>query len=461
MPLGERDRSFEKALERCLREGCPDAETLAAYHERMLSPEEMTTWKTHVAGCERCQEILAQLELTEQVRAEAEQDDEMLVMAPARKREAGELPRRVIGWKWAVPAGAIAAGLLMWVAVHEFHAAPEKTGAVQIAQREPKAEAPAYPENSRAAKIAPATSTDQKEPAARPAAPEQAYEMAERRHRGQLTDALKKPSSTLAEEGRWDQRNSETMSRVRSATAPAPAHEYRPKTESAAPNDTHAEPLFKTQQDEKDKDQLQEPPVSERQVTDLQQLNVPSSPPVMAAAPVAANRQGAVGGVLSDRNEEAKKEKSAGDAARAVELSEAAKEDSGGKRAFHFGKSGTTSVVAAPGGKSQWILGRNGVILRAVPGRKRPIHQNSGVLSHLYAGSAPSEQVCWVVGADGTVLLTLDSGGHWKKVSSPTGADLGGVFAVDAQHALIWDAQNRQSYETDDGGATWKLAANK
>ena len=70
MALDDRERNFEKALRRELRANgvsgldCPDAETLAAYHERMLSPEEMVAQKSHIAGCPRCQEILATLEIT-------------------------------------------------------------------------------------------------------------------------------------------------------------------------------------------------------------------------------------------------------------------------------------------------------------------------------------------------------------------------------------------------------------
>src|SRR5258707_6643049 len=67
-----RDQLFEKALARQLRAGkdaqaaaCPDAETLAAYHERLLSVEELSAAKKHLVSCVRCQEILAQLEATQ------------------------------------------------------------------------------------------------------------------------------------------------------------------------------------------------------------------------------------------------------------------------------------------------------------------------------------------------------------------------------------------------------------
>src|SRR5450755_2798268 len=72
MPSDERDRQFERALQRHLRASsadaaCPDAEILAAYHERTLSPEEVAQWKEHIVACSRCQETLALVEETSPV----------------------------------------------------------------------------------------------------------------------------------------------------------------------------------------------------------------------------------------------------------------------------------------------------------------------------------------------------------------------------------------------------------
>ena len=85
----DRERKFEQALARHLRAqgarepedaaaGCPDATTLAAFHEGMLSSEEMNFTKAHVAGCSRCQEILASLEATDEIEVR----DEESVAAP-------------------------------------------------------------------------------------------------------------------------------------------------------------------------------------------------------------------------------------------------------------------------------------------------------------------------------------------------------------------------------------------
>ena len=87
----DRDRTFEKALASHLRSGatqpgCLDAELLAAYHERLLAPEQMMSCKQHIASCTRCQEILAQLEATDDLLIETdrlEQVTENVLTMPA------------------------------------------------------------------------------------------------------------------------------------------------------------------------------------------------------------------------------------------------------------------------------------------------------------------------------------------------------------------------------------------
>jgi hypothetical protein len=81
MPRDDREQNFDKALARHLGSSsaaqgndCLDAEILAAYHERLLDPDEMAQRKAHIASCERCQEILAQLEATDSILVEADRD---------------------------------------------------------------------------------------------------------------------------------------------------------------------------------------------------------------------------------------------------------------------------------------------------------------------------------------------------------------------------------------------------
>jgi hypothetical protein len=101
MPRDDREQNFEKALARSIgssraaqRNDCLDAETLAAYHERLLDPEEMAQRKAHIASCERCQEILAQLEATDRIAVEADRDlmlDQIVLDIP-ESEPAGAFP---------------------------------------------------------------------------------------------------------------------------------------------------------------------------------------------------------------------------------------------------------------------------------------------------------------------------------------------------------------------------------
>src|ERR1700680_5190824 len=122
----DRDRNFEKALARHFRAdsqdetssaspSCADIEALAAYHEGALPPEQRSLWKTHIQDCPRCQEILAQLQATDAIPLDLTHNTEKqrAVGVPGPK------PRTPSLWRWAAPAGALAAGLLVWVTLRE------------------------------------------------------------------------------------------------------------------------------------------------------------------------------------------------------------------------------------------------------------------------------------------------------------------------------------------------------
>jgi len=117
--------------------------------------------------------------------------------------------------------------------------------------------------------------------------------------------------------------------------------------------------------------------------------------------------------------------------------------------------------IVAPDQKSGWRVGEAGKIERTTDHGKTWKAQTSGVAAELRTGSATSGKVCWVIGKAGTILLTTDGGKQWKQIASPIREDLGGIHALDALHASIWDVPNRKSYETSDGGLTWKPTANQ
>src|SRR5713101_4327754 len=164
MGCDERDRRFDKALSRHLRASqgatdaalqrgsCPDSETLAAYHERSLLPEQLNSWKEHIVGCANCQTVLAHLETTDEISLQAFEQEEVFAKgaapvpaarnfeafpasaAPSQSHRAAEVAtpkrsRRALllrgaRWQWLAPAGALAAGLLVWIALHENQPLP-------------------------------------------------------------------------------------------------------------------------------------------------------------------------------------------------------------------------------------------------------------------------------------------------------------------------------------------------
>src|SRR4030088_3266387 len=108
MPSDDRERSFDNALGRHLRADtsagaprrtCCDAETLAAYHERLLAPQQMASLKTHVTDCERCQQILAHLEATDEISPVAAN---MMRQATADAKSGVRVlhARRPALWRW-------------------------------------------------------------------------------------------------------------------------------------------------------------------------------------------------------------------------------------------------------------------------------------------------------------------------------------------------------------------------
>src|SRR5882757_1419900 len=194
MAADERDRRFDKALARHLRSAqpahdsaglpgipasragdCPDPETLAAYHERSLFSEQMNSLKEHIVGCANCQSVLAQLEATDEILLQAPQQQAEQQVIAARESVPVEAisaattrkSRRVIllrgaRWQWLAPAGALAAGLLVWIALHENRQlAPPALNEIQVAKNQPlPSPAPSAPraqqEISQVAKAAPA-----------------------------------------------------------------------------------------------------------------------------------------------------------------------------------------------------------------------------------------------------------------------------------------------------------------
>ena len=443
MPSDDRDQQLERALARHLRDAtpdldCPDAEILAAFHERTLALDEMTRWKNHIAGCTRCQETLALMEVTEEVGEEQSEEIRELPMPQARPPEAlgarnagtlmtgtattvgaaagasqkkvEPLRARRQAVRWLVPVGAIAAAALVWVGVHERQGVAEKPAETQVALNRP---APAPPLSSE--RTQPSQTLQETKPASPrvqsyAGAPVKAAPPPNLQKREQnVSPPSAAPSLDALKAKQSDQFTTLSGGQIATETAPAPA--MAPPRAAAAPA------------------------LRDQAANSGQAAGLSATPQTEMRQKKSADTHNALASSLNTP---------VGDA---VMLRKVASSD--------------PSVIFAPGDQHAWIVGAAGKVRHSADGGKTWTPQNTRVTADLSTGSAPSFSVVWIVGKSGTILLSVDGGVHWKLVTSPITGDLGGVHAADALHATIWDVANRKSYSTEDGGATWTPVANE
>jgi hypothetical protein len=495
MASEERDRSFDQALRRHLRSvaapheaanaptgsasesgACLDAETLAAYHERSLLPGELNSSKEHIVGCKNCQLILAHLEETDAIPLDSFEEEEVFAgsdlasVAAAASRAAApksgvsshaeeksdslaprpDRTRRLrllhgTRWGWLAPAGAIAAGMLVWIALHEnqpaLHSASEET---KIAKNLPGSTPPALATPRSSDKVA--TVRPLPNEGASSNARSESYGL-QQRQKQVFTPAPKTaPVRGYADKesgfGKDAEREKGDVLRRaetdRDLDAKAVDGAVQDKVELQAQAQSHAESLGRLEeqaaniqnQNQINANMQKVPgPAPLNQATEAKRLKAAASaPPPPAPAPPA-------GAADVTRNYQSPQ---------ALELTSM------------YG----ARLIAAPGSTVIWRAGPAGLIEISTNSGRNWSHQTSGVLVDLFTGSAVSDKICWVVGRAGAVLLTTDGGAHWRILASPLSEDLGGVRATDAHHATVWDLRHTKSFETTDGGATWRRVAN-
>jgi hypothetical protein len=482
----DRERKFEQALQRHLHRDaagarneadaqgvpdeavgaleCLDAATLAAFHEGTLAGSEIVAVKKHVAACSRCQEILMQLEATDEIPLPHEAQDDL------KKREsvlstdalyvdyaARQTPSLTAGQptpalkaphdistgrgfkalRWAAPAGAIAAGLLIWMVVRDNKVQNTNFENVQVAQQQPreKREAPQ------------ALSTSPIPPAPTPGSKALNGPRKDEAMTHQLAGEL---GALRAQERYSPNVKAKSANRVAASSNPttsAPA--------SGCPTDV---PMGSRQCDHlvvlapSAKERPQSP------VTSPTDLSAPSAAGVLPA-PAASTGASANAADKKADADSARTTQTIIDEGYSLPTEQIATADKLREPTFETsGKTAPAKTVLAHGGTVLWQLRAKGQIVRSVDGGVTWVRQNSGVKAELLAGSAPSEAVCWIVGRNGSILRTTDGGGHWNKVVSPIRGDIAGVQAVDAMTAEIIDTKKSSRFVTHDGGVTWQAA---
>jgi hypothetical protein len=474
MSAEDRESKFERALAQQLRAGsphagCPDAETLAAYHERLLSLEEMGSWKQHIAGCAACQETLALVEVTEEQLAEDWEEQPIPVIEAATKTVSaksdlgrvaapsvvGKTPvsitqkRRPVLIRWAIPLGAVAAGVLVWIGIHEqealHNAVPPES--VQVAKN-----LPAMP---------PAVSQDAAAP--RPAVPAERDREASRLDSQLAQNAAAPPIVPMAK-SQTEQRTDDFVAggtlrkdAVLAKKIPAPATPAARGMGAAAVAD--ALPAAPPPPAPSPKQE------ASRTVTETVEVTSEAAP-VSSTGKQPVDLPGGQGN--GNTVQDQKRVAAMSNSKSAQQFSDAAtdammmSQGINGRSVNSLQLEATgTAVVRTPDNKVWWKLGNTGTVELTTDAGKKWKAMDTSAGAQLTNGSAPSSKVCWIAGHAGTLVLTTDRGNHWKKLATPVTGDLGGVHAADAKHATVWDTANRLSYQTSDGGVTWKQTANE
>lgn len=460
MSRRDRDRSFEQALARHFSNAslhhapgplCPDAETLAAYHENALAPQELLSWKQHFTSCARCRELLKHLGASDNIVLEALEVEKPAALArpsyPMIKTRRSWLPLEWVSyWRWMVPAGALAAGLLVWVAIR-----PRQTSYDDMAKNQTASLTEAVPETARSVSP-PKTPASAEAPRAAPSrdadhAPAGSPQIA--------AGDTSRMSDLVAPEKRASvapQANLQSM-------APAPA--------AADRRDQNAAGAHQAKERERPevsfyRQGLDRPPAKPRAVqsrsetaADLKKeaagltVETPALPDAVAQTRITPPEKTSVEPMQSKTlpffpgtQEEAEK------------LQSTARSPNGGL-GIRTVSAQSSATILAPDGRVLWRVGIAGRIEHSGDGGKNWVAQRSPVAVDLLAGSAVSDQVCWIIGRAGTILRTTDGGAHWVKLPSPSTQDLSAVRATDAQQAVIFDATKQRSYRTTDGGARW------
>src|SRR6267142_6081308 len=422
MPLDDRERSFENALARHLRPSgsagaCSDAETLASYHEQSLEPDVMASLKAHISECARCQQILAQLQATDEIPLAS---DIARPETAAAKPGVRVIPaRRPTLWRWVAPAGALAAGLLVWVAVHE----------------------------NKLDRFARAPSRGDAKPS----------EIA----KAQSSSALPLPPPSLDATADGDRLTANTFSPSDTVRAPlsriAPVPQPRPQTRAK----------------EKYFESARKPSSSAQGVAGgfagaAAKLVTPSAPaPVLEPTPPRSVAQTvavepAPVAIATNRLDQAESGKTESEAKAANEKRDAAYSRSASPMSAVGGAAPAPAEPALQQSSQDVQVSAESSATTALPAHGRQAAEMTNLNQQLLLTSggaavtvsAPDGRASWRIGPGGVILRTSDRGKHWKKVTPPTQDDLRSVFAANDHQATVSPANG--TYKTSDGGATWK-----
>jgi hypothetical protein len=432
----DKEKALEKllppALRATLKPGgaeCPEADLLAAYAERALSASEAARWEEHFSTCARCQEVLAVFARSEEAFA-AERELRVAaaaVAAPARSKPAQEgapKPWRLFDWRWLVPAVAAAAAVAVWIAVRPV---PPRTTGIETARNDKAITLPSTP-----AQITPSAPA----PSSEAAVPKKEKTVGAKSHVDRL---LTKNVGGAGLTARAERAKSPEPAAKLAAVTPATPPQAAPSLEGRAV----ARSLARAQ--EADRTAKNEPKQKSAQVQEKSPSASGQTESVMAYE--------VAGNAAKKSDDQKKAASSTGGRARNAALGKLEGEATPGMAYQQVAPGPRIILVATQDRSVMWRVGAAGLIEHSSDGGQTWQTQTSNVQAELLAGSAPAEEICWVVGRAGTILRTTD-GEHWEKIAPPVPLDYVGVTASDALHAVVL-AEGGKRFRTADGGRAW------
>jgi hypothetical protein len=474
MPARDDDQAMEGLLRRSLARDaakageCPDADILAAYYERSLDADEAAGYEQHIAQCSLCREHLAAF-----VRAESELEvpaEQVLVAArPAALQpkaasraidSAAEKPKHswVFGLRWLAPAAAVIVfAVFVYVRMNPREAKSILSkNQVAAVKQEP------------APVVTPLQDVDAVAPAARSGAPQESH--------------AKPPAASKGNAPSLEEKFAAPPAAPVSAPAthpPPTARPAPPPRTTAGANDTHASSGISSRfaggamARSATAAGTAATKTAQRQETPA----APAAPPPAKTADagqraVSGTAGGAAAGVAAPApapaRVQAKKEAAAADSTAQSAEANAANDKTDSRavagRLTEENINSVTQSVTVTAAASTVEASQVATLFRVTPDGAVERSTDSGTTWRLerlkthapiVALSAPSGNICWVVGRGGTMLLTKN-GKSWKKISPPERIDLVGVTAQDAESAVVTAVDGRK-FTTGDGGKTWEL----
>lgn len=441
------DKAMDGLLRRSLARGqgagdpCPEPDILAAYFERALDADEMASHELHFSRCARCREHLA-LMLRGETVVEIPVGQELAVAAAATPQTMSASTAtsaadsrnragiRVLDWRWLAP---VAAAIVVVVFVYL------RDTSRMASLRAPSAEVAM----SRHADV-PQPGVADTQSGAQPPKPLPAASSAEQIQLPKMTESgaakpapkSDKKESDLPSSARaqYELRN-DLRKRAEANAATATERTASPEMDASSTGATMSQDLAETVE---------------------QPVAVPAPPlPSQAKAGAIAGAAGVGGPVAQNGTATSTTNTMMGKKTKSSKTAGAPAADKLAVSSQLMEAKSAATVIQTPDAGVQYRIAGGGAVERSQDGGATWQGQVLNSDARILAGAAPSENVCWLVGRAGTILLTTD-GIKWNNISPPTGSDLVGIVATDGSTATVTTADGRR-YSTVDGGTTWKL----